>query len=284
MEPLQSVQDLLAITLHLRVPEARARAQRLQGRRLGGTQRIQRRVMQHDERGYPQISRRIAPPFAQIFPQLRIGHGQRDTSRTLFAYNPLSWWRVTGLRPPPARPRFHHFQPIRRPGAHVARAATVPLGLLAEVLAHMVLPALHGLHKALHLVVTLPRSLALYGVGNLPYKVSVQPAIFFLPQQNAIRWQAITPRSPRFLVILFHALWQRQVNHRAHGGLVDPQAEGQRAHQHAHLVTHPFFLIFAARLRLHLAVVADGRYPIFFEDVNRLSHSCDRRRVHNHIA
>jgi len=73
MESLQGFQDFPAIALHLLVSEARDRSQCLQGSRLSGTQRIQRSVMQHDERGYPQISCCIAPPLAQIFPQLGIG-------------------------------------------------------------------------------------------------------------------------------------------------------------------------------------------------------------------
>src|SRR6266852_6094968 len=70
----------------------------------------------------------------------------------------------------------------------------------------------------------------------------------------------------------------------AHGGLVDAQAEGHGADQDAHFVGHPLFLVFAAGTAIHLAVIADGGYAVFFEEIDRFADTSDGGRVDDDAA
>ena len=62
------------------------------------------------------------------------------------------------------------------------------------------------------------------------------------------------------------------MNHGAYGRLVDPQAEGDGAHEHARLVVHPAFLVAAAQGILHLAVIGDRGDAALGEGVDGAFH------------
>src|SRR5260370_40342379 len=87
------------------------------------------------------------------------------------------------------------------------------------------------LDEILNFVVTLPGALFLRRIVNLADEIRVQARIAFLPQKNAIGWQAVASCAARFLVILFNRFQQREMNDGAHGGFVDAHAEGERSRQ-----------------------------------------------------
>ena len=95
---------------------------------------------------------------------------------------------------------------------------------------------------------------------------------------------AIASGASRFLVILLDRFRQREMNHRAHRRLVDAQSEGDRAHQHAHFVRHPAFLIAPPQVAFHLAVISDGGNSCSSEEIHRLFNPGDGRRVNDDAA
>src|SRR5581483_4184201 len=74
------------------------------------------------------------------------------------------------------------------------------------------------------------------------------------------------------------------MNHRANGGFIDAESKSNRSHNDAHFIGGPSFLILAARVPIHLAVVGDGRNAARLEEVHRLFHAPDRGRIYDHIA
>ena len=74
------------------------------------------------------------------------------------------------------------------------------------------------------------------------------------------------------------------MDHRANRRFINPQAECDRSHQHAHLVRHPTLLIAPARSRIHLPVIRRGRQAPVFQKVDCLFHFVDGGRVNNHAA
>ena len=133
-------------------------------------------------------------------------------------------------------------------------------------------------------VIALPRPLFLRRVNDLIGKICQQGRVPLLPQQNAIRRLPIASGASGFLVILLDRFGQRQMHHRPHRSLVDAQSEGDRAHQHAHFIRHPAFLVVPSLRGLHLAVIADGGNLLLFEKVHRLFNFGDGRRVNNDAA
>src|SRR5205823_1973582 len=96
--------------------------------------------------------------------------------------------------------------------------------------------------------------------------------------------ERVAAGATRLLVILLDALREREMNHRAHGGLIDAQAEGHRADHDAHFVGHPFFLILAAGRALHLAVITDGGDAVFLEEIDSVTNARDRGSVDDHAS
>ena len=74
------------------------------------------------------------------------------------------------------------------------------------------------------------------------------------------------------------------MNHRAHRGLVDAQAESDRAHHDANLIRHPFFLIFAPGEGTHLSMVSDRRNAVFLEEIHGFTDAGDGRGVNDNAA
>ena len=144
--------------------------------------------------------------------------------------------------------------------------------------------ALVRLGEAPHGVIALPGSLLLRRIGELIDEVRQQSHVALLPEQRAIGRFAVAARTSCLLVILLDRFRQRQVNHGAHGRLINPQAEGQRTHQDRDLVGHPALLVAPALIGIHLAVVGDRRDPVLGEEIHRLIHSRNGRGVDDHVA
>ena len=95
---------------------------------------------------------------------------------------------------------------------------------------------------------------------------------------------AIAPGAPRLLVILFDGFRQREMNHRAHRGLVDAQSESDRADQHANFVGHPHLLVAPACSGIHPAVIGDGGDSLLLQKIHRLFHARNRGRIDDHVS
>ena len=149
---------------------------------------------------------------------------------------------------------------------------------------NVALAAAFGLHELLDFAVALPGAFFLRIVFDFSVEVGVEAGIFFLPEQEAIGGEAVTAGAACFLVILLDTFRESEMNDGAHGGLVDAQAEGHGAHQDAHFVGHPLFLVFAAGAAIHLAVIADGGDAVFFEEIDGFSHASDRGRIDDGAA
>ncbi len=74
------------------------------------------------------------------------------------------------------------------------------------------------------------------------------------------------------------------MNHGSHRRLVDAQSKGNRAHQHAHFVRHPAFLVATPLIALHLGVVRYGGNALVLQKVDRFLDSIDGRRVDDDVA
>ena len=144
------------------------------------------------------------------------------------------------------------------------------------------MPAAAALDEAPHGVVPLPGALLLAGSFSLFDEVGQQARVLRLPQQHAIGGQPVAAGAARFLVKLLDGFRQRGVDHGAHRRLVDPQPEGDGAHQHAHFVVHPALLVAAAVGGLHLAVIGDGGDAPVRQKIHGLFHRGDGGRVHDH--
>ena len=138
------------------------------------------------------------------------------------------------------------------------------------------MPANRRIHEVANGVVSLPGALLLPGVRGLFDEVSEQADVALLPQQNAIGRQTIASGATRLLVILFDRLRQREMNHGPDSGLIDAQAEGDGANEHAHLILHPAFLVDATCRSVHLSMVGQRGYSLSFEEGDRLSDTQDR--------
>src|SRR5260370_8004541 len=114
--------------------------------------------------------------------------------------------------------------------------------MLAEMPACVALAAVSRFAEASHLAIALPGARPLRAVFNLADEIGVQAEILLLPQEHTIGGQAIAAGAPCFLVILFHAFGQRQMNYRAHRGFVDAHPKPQPAHPPPDLPRPPFFL------------------------------------------
>ena len=75
--------------------------------------------------------------------------------------------------------------------------------------------------EAAHGVIALPGAFLFGGVNNLFDEIREQPGIALLPEQNTVGGIAVASGAARFLVVLLDRLWQREVNHGAHGGFVN---------------------------------------------------------------
>src|SRR5712691_6669131 len=126
---------------------------------------------------------------------------------------------------------------------------------------NLTMPAALLFGKAADCAVALPGSLPLCRVGYLLDEVRQQAGITLLPEQKAISQKPVAPGAPRLLIILFDRFRQREMNHGAHGGFIDAEAERDRADQHAHSVRHPALLVAPPVVDLHLAVIRDGGNP-----------------------
>src|SRR5690242_8577394 len=93
--------------------------------------------------------------------------------------------------------------------ADAHRAALVGLGVIADV------------------VVPPPGSVLFLLIGDLLDEVCQRARVALSPKQDALRGQAIAPRSSCFLVILFQPLRQRQMDDGPHRWLVDPQPKSE---------------------------------------------------------
>ncbi len=147
--------------------------------------------------------------------------------------------------------------------------------------ADLTLAALSGLHEAFDFMVALPGTFFFGGILDFADEKSVQAGVFLLPEQEAIGGEGIASRAARFLIVLLDAFGEREMNHGAHGGFVDAQTEGQGADHDAHFIGHPFFLVLAPSGAFHLAVIADGGDAVFLEEIDGVSHACDRGGIND---
>src|SRR6266404_2112094 len=160
----------------------------------------------------------------------------------------------------------------------------LPLWTFAKVEANDALSALSGIYEFSYAVKALLASLLLHRFRNLAYEIFLPDEINTSPEKEAIGGKAVAAGAACFLVVLLDTLRESKMNDGAHGGLVDSQAEGHGAHQDAHFVGHPLFLVFAAGAAIHLAVIADGGDAVFFEEIDGFSHASDRGRIDDGAA
>ena len=145
----------------------------------------------------------------------------------------------------------------------------------------MALAALRGLHETLDFAVTLPGAAFFNVVLDFADEKGVQADVFFLPEQEAIGGEPVTPGAARFLVVLLDALRERQMNYHSHGRFIDAQPEGHGAHHDAHFVGHPLFLVFASCAALHLSVISNGSDAVFLEEIYGVANARNRGSVNN---
>ena len=67
-------------------------------------------------------------------------------------------------------------------------------------------------------------------------------------EQKCLARQAVTPRAPDFLIILFERLRHVVVNHEAHIRLVNSHSECERGNHNLHLVADKFRLMVGTHL------------------------------------
>ena len=173
-------------------------------------------------------------------------------------------------------------QPLRLCAAIVAISAALPLRRLAEVQADLPVAAAVRIREPADHAFATGCSVALGVVRNLVDEILQKNVVPFLPEQYAIRRPPIPPRAAGLLVVLLNRLWQRQMNHGPHRRFVDAQPEGDGSHQHSHFVRHPSFLILPAQGRFHLRVIRNRRNPALLQVFDRLLHSANRGRIHDH--
>ncbi len=131
---------------------------------------------------------------------------------------------------------------------------------------------------------SVPRSLAFCFVGDFPDEIFQQNVIPLLPKHHTIRRLTVAPCAPSFLVVLLNRLWQREMNHRAHGRLVDAQSKRDCADQHSHLVRHPALLILPAHRRFHLRVIRNRPETFFLQALNCFLDASNGWRIHDHAT
>src|SRR5580704_2931117 len=226
-EPLQLLQNLRAILLHLLFAKPQHIHQLLRRFRPHSAQCIQRIVIHHDVRRHSKFLRLLAPPRPQVLSQFRIDARRgliirkfpkssrviarpSRAKRTRRAHSRRRCQPSPLFRTSSDRRRYRLRQPRRRHAAHIARVTPLPLWLLAKVRTNPHVPALHILDKSPHRVVARPRALFLFQIIQLVDEIRQQPSILLLPQHHAVRRQPIASRASRFLVILFYRLRQRQ--------------------------------------------------------------------------
>ena len=99
-------------------------------------------------------------------------------------------------------------------------------------------------------------------------------------EQQTIRRQAIPPGPADLLVVALDVLGQVEVQHKAHVGLVDAHAEGDRGHHHRHVCAGELALIALACGVVQAGVIGQGR-PAGFDQagrqvVDRLAACCNK--------
>jgi len=175
-------------------------------------------------------------------------------------------------------------EPLRSAGANVTDFAAIPLRHFAEVIADFFLPAFPSADEILDLVVAIPGAVFFLRAGDLVDKESPQAVVFLLPEDVAVRRQAIASGASGFLVELFDAFGQAEADHGADIGFVDAKAESDGTDEHASFFAHPLFLVLAAGGGVHLAVIADGGDAVFFEQIDDFADAGDGWRVHDDVA
>src|SRR5580704_2790706 len=70
---------------------------------------------------------------------------------------------------------------------------------------------------------------------------------------------------------------------RANRSFIDAKAERDSAHQNAHFIRHPAFLIFSAHVVIHFSMIRNGRNSMLLEEINRFFHLVNGRRINNYI-
>ena len=150
--------------------------------------------------------------------------------------------------------------------------------------ADLAVTAALGFNEAADDAIALPAALLLGWIADLFDEMREQSRISLLPKQHAIGGKTVASRTARFLVILLDRFRQREMDHSANGGFIDPQAKGDGADQHADFVGHPSFLVAPAGGVVHLAVVADGFDSGFGEQDDGLFDARDGGRVNDYVS
>ena len=275
-EFLQRRKNLLSVQFRFALADSGDLQQLSEGGRTAAAEFFERGVVQDDVRGHALPLGYRSAPLPHVLAQLRIngsGGGRRDRHGRGGSRRFLR--RLLRLR---CR------EPLRLGAANIAHAAGFPLRRLAEMEADLPMAARGGLGEAPHSVISLPGSLPFRRIGDTVDEMRQQSRIALLPEQDAIGRSAIAPRASGLLVILLDRLGQGKMNHRAHRGLIDPQPEGQCAHQHRDLVGHPALLVAPAPGGIHLAVVGNSRDPVLGQEIHRFIHPDNGGGVDDRVA
>src|SRR5882724_5676058 len=141
---------------------------------------------------------KAAPPFTQILAQFRIfiascvAVGSRHLSR--YNWNGRHSFRHNRSSPFLfANGSGHNREPRRLIPANIARFTRCPLWRLSKMRAYLMVAATRRFHKTAYRPIAFPSALFFLLIAELHDKISQQPNILFLPEQDAVGWLSITP-------------------------------------------------------------------------------------------
>ena len=159
-------------------------------------------VVENDEGGDHLLAGSVSAPFAEEFPEFFIdldGRVQFVFGGFEDAVGILDWPGRFGCGLVDAG------QPFRSTGADIADFAAIPFRGFAEMIADLFLPAFLCADKLLDVMVSLPGAVFFLGVADLIDKESPQTVVFLLPENVAVRGQAVAPGASGFLIELLDA-------------------------------------------------------------------------------
>ena len=126
--------------------------------------------------------------------------------------------------------------PLRHTCTRVAFLAGLPFGIFTEMFADFVLPADTVFDEFLNFVEALPGALFFLFVVHLTDEIADGRFITLLPEKKAVGGFTVAASAACFLIILFDAFGQREMNNFANVWLVDAEAEGESSDDDLHFV------------------------------------------------
>src|SRR5256885_5242816 len=228
---LDDLQDFSAVALGFFRAESRNRSQLVKSGRLLFAEFVQRRIEKDDKRADLLFAGGGEPPLAKGFSQGVI-HRHGCLRRRDICLGRLDETCTIDC--------------VRQPGTDIALFARFPFGPLAEMGANFELATDIAVDEIPDFVKALPGTLFFLVITDLRNEKADCCLVALLPEQETIGGVSVAASPARFLVILFDAFRQGEVNYFTDAGLVDAEPEGDRANDNAHFIRRPQLLIFAA--------------------------------------